>query len=151
MFDVGACSTKVGMLGEHACDTSSRRGHYGRTKEMGEARFNEIPSLISKVRGHYWGAGSGNSHYLVGHEVADSTNLFIVGHRGYEPTPIVSEEGEISWSAVKVVLEWLFCEAFFNVLPPRQHPTLVAVPSYWNPQQRHTLHAVLFDELNVPA
>jgi hypothetical protein len=43
-------------------DTYTRRG-------TSSVCFGSIPSVVAKVNGHYWSAGTGVEDYLVGHEI----------------------------------------------------------------------------------
>ncbi|KAJ3130245.1 hypothetical protein HK098_004292 [Nowakowskiella sp. JEL0407] len=136
-IDMGAWSTKYMAIG---------------LKE----KFNAVRSKIHKRSGHYWSAGSGSYEVYLGTFIGKETPDFAINSCNFYPFPNIINEDTTALShtmfldALETSVVYLYEKAFTKELPPRQHPLLLAVPSFITPAEKVVILTSLFADLAIP-
>ena len=74
-----------------------------------------IPSLTAKVKGHYWGAGSGVNQYAVGYQCAE--NMY--------SKKFLWDLFDLNYGVLKVIVLWILDNGFSNVKKSESYPILL--------------------------
>lgn len=120
---------------------SDRRG------AMKDTFYTSMPSIAAKVLGHYWGAGSGCSDYLVGEECHKRQWY---GAEDFLPFIEKKDNGKKLQfrDSIENVIYWIFSCAFSVFLSQRSHPTLLIVP-FNEKDEIEKLTNILFSKLTI--
>ena len=115
-----------------------------------DATISIIPSIASRVYGHYWGAGQGCREFLIGNELENS--FYNLEENTNISQIIVKEEEILSQYQVhemEAILIWISNCGFAQLENQKTHPFLFALP-YTARNERRKLETIFFNTAGVP-